>query len=245
MTTDGASRVATQWASTPAVVLVGGLGTRLRCVVNDRPKVLAMVAGRPFLFHLLDQLAEGGVHEVVLCSGYRAGQVEAEVGSAYREMTIHYSPEDSPMGTGGALRLALRHVDADNMLVMNGDSFCEVDLQGFGHFHQRHPEAASMVLTHVPDVARFGAVEVNAEGRVLSFLEKGERTGPGLINAGIYLLPRKMIEVLPEGQMVSLERELFPAWLPDRLRGFAAGGTFIDIGTPESYARADTFFGVS
>jgi len=231
-------------ADATALILSGGLGTRLRSIVPDRPKVLAPVAGRPYLAHLLDKLVETGLRRVVLCTGYRADQVRAEFGARYRGLGLLYSEESQPLGTAGALRLALAHVDSRTLLVLNGDSYCAADLHTFWRFHHRQPseQAASLLLTEVADTRRYGRVSVDAAGRITRFLEKSQASGRGLINAGIYLLDRALVESIPTGRAVSLERDLFPTLIGSGVYGFASSSAFIDIGTAESYAAADLFF---
>jgi len=237
---------------TTGAILAGGLGTRLRTVINDRPKVLAPVAGKPFLAHLLDQLADAGIERVVLMIGHRAQQVQDAFGETYREIRLDYSVESAPLGTAGALRLALPKLfpQASNdggaasaaALVMNGDSYCAADLSQFDGFHRRTRADASLVLARVPDTSRFGKVEMAAGDRLERFLEKQEARGTGWINAGIYLLSRDLIEEIPTGRAVSLEREMFPGWIKTRkLLGFRTEGSFLDIGTPESYQTAEEF----
>ncbi len=233
------------FADTTALVLAGGLGTRLRSVVSDRPKVLARVAGRPYLAHLLDQLADAGLRRVVLCTGYRADQIQLSFGARYRELDLLYSEEGQPLGTAGALRLALPHADSETLLVLNGDSYCAADLSAFWCFHEGHSRSApsaSLVLTEAAETCRFGRVDINSKGAVTRFLEKGDAGGPGLINAGIYLLDRALVESIPAAQPVSLERDVYPNRIARGLYGFATSSAFIDIGTPESYAAADRFF---
>ena len=232
-------------ADTTALVLAGGLGTRLRSVVSDRPKVLARVAGRPYLAHLLDQLADAGLRRVVLCTGYRADQVRATFGTRYRDLDLRYSEEDRPLGTAGALRLALPQADSEILLVLNGDSYCAADLGAFWRFHEGHSwsaPSAALVLTEVANTRRYGRVDVNSNGVVTRFVEKGDTDGPGLINAGIYLMHRGLVESIPAAQPVSLERDVYPNRIARGLYGFATSSAFIDIGTPESYAAADRFF---
>ena len=241
-------------AASTALILSGGLGTRLRSVVADRPKVLALVAGQPYLAHLLDKLVKTGLRRVVLCTGYGADQVRAEFGARYRELDLEYSEEPEPLGTGGALRLALPQVESSTLLVLNGDSYCDADLRAFWRFHHGQPDSplsvassdrhrGSLLLTNVANTRRFGSVTIEAGGRIRQFREKGEATGCGWISAGIYLLDRSLVEAIPPGRAVSLERELFPTWIAGGLYGFATASAFIDIGTPESYAAADLFFG--
>src|SRR5205085_7836343 len=133
--------------------------------VADRPKVLATIAGRPFLTFILDQLAAAGCRAVVLCTGYQAAQVECAFGSRYRGMQLGYSREESQLGTGGALRLALPLVEAPRCLVLNGDSYCAADLREFATWHTSRSAAASLLLTRVADTSRFGRVDVLPDGR--------------------------------------------------------------------------------
>jgi NDP-sugar pyrophosphorylase family protein len=225
----------------PALVLVGGLGTRLRSVLPDRPKALAPAAGRPFLTFLFDQLLAAGVRRAVLCTGYRAHQVEETFGSRYGQLGLTYSREETPLGTGGALRHALPHLDGDRALVLNGDSYVDCSLDEFHAWHREHGFAGSLLLAWVEDAARFGTVEVDATGRIRVFHEKQGRAVPGWINAGVYLLARSLLERLASDRPVSLEREAFPVWLAEGMGGWARRAAFLDVGTPESLARAEAF----
>jgi D-glycero-alpha-D-manno-heptose 1-phosphate guanylyltransferase len=225
-----------------AVILAGGLGTRLRPVVADRPKILASVQGRPFLARLLDQVAAAGLRRAVLCVGYRSEQVEAAFGGEYAGMRVAYSRETSPLGTGGALRQALPALNSDPVLVMNGDSFCHADLSFLWQWHHAHGAAATLLLTRVPDTRAFGRVQWEDGGRVEVFEEKGANCGPGWINAGIYVISRRVLEGVPAEGAVSLEREVFPRWIDRGLYGCPSEGPFLDIGTPASYAAAEEFF---
>lgn len=231
-----------EYSGITGVVLAGGLGTRLRSLVADRPKVLAEINGRPFLAYLLDRFATAGVKNVVICSGYLAEQISAAFGQSYRGMSIRYSVESSQLGTGGALRLALPLLDSDLLLVANGDSFFDADLEAFYTSHQESGAAVSLLLAHVEDISRFGAVDIAADGSVARFEEKGTASGSGLINAGIYLVRRALIAKISSVKPVSLEREIFPGLLGNDLYGFPQVGKFIDIGTPADYEAAADFF---
>lgn len=226
-----------------ALIFAGGLGTRLRAAVADRPKVLAEVLGRPFLAYLLDQVATAGVREVVLATGYMAEQVEAAFGTAHGPLRLRYSREATQLGTGGALRLASELLVGDPVLVMNGDSYCHADLAALCAAPADRGATAAMLLTEVADVSRYGAVVQRADQMLDSFVEKGGATGPGWINAGAYVLPRDVIEAIPAGRPVSLEKEVLPFLVESGLLGVRAPGPFLDIGTPESYAAATAFFG--
>lgn len=229
-------------ASVTATILAGGLGTRLRSVVPDRPKVLADIGGKPFLVYLLDQLTRSGISRVVLCTGYMGDQVRAMFEDTYGSLCLNYSQERSPLGTGGALRLALPLITSDTVLVMNGDSVCAADLNAFWTWHCTRGAAATILLTEVADTTRYGRVLVDADGRVLSFAEKDGGSGPGWINAGVYLCRRNLLETIPPDHEISLEREMFPNWIGASLFGFRSQGRFLDIGVPESYAQAESFF---
>jgi NDP-sugar pyrophosphorylase family protein len=234
-------------ADVTAAILAGGLGTRLRPAVGSRSKVLAPVHDRPFVTYLLDQLARAGVREVVLLTGYRAEQVQHTLGESYAGMSLVYSPELSLLGTAGAVRRAIPILSSRAVLLMNGDSFCDVDLVAFKAFHRRHIADLSLVLTQTADTSRYGKVRFTNSGRVLRFDEKKQEGGPGWINAGVYLIARDLIEEIPcrpDGQAVSLERDMMPAWISRgrRVFGFPCNGRFLDIGTPVSYAEAETFF---
>jgi NDP-sugar pyrophosphorylase family protein len=224
------------------MVLAGGLATRLRTAVPDRPKALANIAGRPFLSFILDQLISNGFDSVVLSTGYLGEQIESEYGSAYRSLQVHYSREHVALGTAGGLRLALPFVTSESVLVMNGDSYCETDLEAFWRFHEERRRSPSLLLTEIPDTPRFGRVEIDDRCSVISFREKSKTVGGGWINAGVYLLPRSLLESIPPDRALSLEEDVFPAWIGRGLLGYPHGGRFIDIGTPESFAAAEDFF---
>ena len=233
-------RIVENLSEATAVILVGGMGTRLRIVVSDRPKALAEIHGRPFLAYLLDQLGDVGIKSVVLCTGYMGDQVQVTFGDAYAGMRLVYSKETSPLGTAGALRLALPLFQSDPVLVMNGDSICRADFRVFWQWHRAHDAQGTVLLTQMPDTLRYGRVQLNEAGMVTGFDEKG-KTGPGWINAGIYALTRALIEAVPRDRAVSLEHDMFPLWIGNGLYGYRCYTEFLDIGTPESYSRVAEF----
>lgn len=230
------------WRDVTAVVLAGGLGTRLRPVVGDRPKPVADVGGRPFLARIIDQLEAVGVRRIVVCTGHGADQVEAALASRRGPAEILCSREDQPLGTGGALRLALPVAGRGTLLVLNGDSFTEADLSRFLADYRHAGRIPTLLLVEVADARRYGQVECGPSGDVRAFVEKGAGNGAGWINAGIYLIESARLAAIPCGRPVSLEREVFPAWVATGLRGHRTVGRFIDIGTPESYVEATEFF---
>jgi len=224
-----------------AVVLAGGLGTRLQTVVADRPKVLAPVAGRPFLTYLLDQLQDAGVHRVVLSTGHLAEQFTSTIGSAYRDLEVAYAEEEAPLGTGGAIKFAGGLASTEHLLVMNGDSYFNVDLAEYLDWHAQHGNDASLLLVRISDASRYGAVRLDDDECVTAFLEKQPGLGQGLINAGIYALRHEMLAHIPDGKC-SIERDVFPRWIERfKVRGLATDGEFLDIGIPEDYHRSHEF----
>ena len=229
-------------ANLTAAVLVGGFGTRLRAVLPGQQKVLAPVAGRPFLMRILDQLSVAGVRRVVLCTGHQSDQVIAAIGNTYRNMVIQYSAEPTPLGTAGALRGALPLFAGDPVLVLNGDSFCDVDLAAFARSHAARRAQASLVVTPAANTQASGRITFDAEDQITCFTEKSPVGGPGWINAGLYLLSPQVLVSIPVNQAVSIEREVFPNWVGHGLYAFRTTGKFLDIGTPESYSTAQQVF---
>jgi D-glycero-alpha-D-manno-heptose 1-phosphate guanylyltransferase len=225
----------------PALLLAGGFGTRLRGVLPDLPKPLAPVRGRPFLAYLLDRLADAGWKRAIIGVHYKAEKIIEALGHEHGPLKLEYSVETEPLGTGGAVRLALEKTDASRLLVMNADSFCAAPLNEFAAFHRTHGQSGSIVSVQVPDTSRYGRLELSLDDHVLAFTEKNAITGAGSINAGIYILDRSLIESIPTGRPVSLETKMFPAWLSQGLMAWKTSAPFIDIGTPESYARVESY----
>jgi len=226
-----------------AIVLVGGLGTRLRSVVAGVPKPLASVAGRPFLAHLLDQLAASGLRRVILATGYMAEKIEQTIGAHWADMDIVYSKEPEPLGTGGAIRLAAALLQGNGVHLANGDTFLRYDPSALERVVVATGATLGIALARVHDVGRYGAVEV-ADGRVIAFREKGGH-GPGLINAGSYFLTAAAVDGLPGDESAySFEsRVLLPSALAGKVAAMDDTRDFIDIGVPDDYARAQQLFG--
>lgn len=226
--------------ATQALILAGGLGTRLRSVVSGLPKVLAPVGGRPFLDYLLLQLRKGGIHEVTLCVGYKAELVRAHVGDGRPwDLSVTYSNEDQPLGTGGALRLAVDSLGDGPFVVMNGDSFFDVPLRGLRETHAQSGAAGTLALA-IGAGERYGAVEMDPAGRITAFREKGSRAGAAgdTFNGGVYVLDRSVLSTIAPGTAVSLERDVFPT-LAGRLRGEVFESFFVDIGVPDDFQRTN------
>jgi len=220
-----------------AIVLVGGLGTRLRGVVGDVPKPMAPVRGRPFLTYVLDQLVAGGFDLAVLAAGYRHDTIHSYFGNEYHGLALAYSVESEPLGTGGAIRLACERAHARDVFVLNGDTYLELDCRAMLDAHARAGAQLSLAVCAVPDVARYGALEVS-NSIVQGFREKGQ-SGPGLINGGTYILAAELRDRLPGRGAFSFEQDvLVPQVRSIRPLAFPVAGLFIDIGIPEDYAKA-------
>ena len=226
-----------------ALILVGGKGARLQSVVSDRPKPLAEVAGRPFVEWLLLALRAQGVRRVIFCTGYMSEMVEAHFRDGRQwDMEVVYSRDPIPLGTAGAVRYALSQVRSDRFLVMNGDSYCRVDVSRLEEVHTTRGACATLWLVRVDNCRRYGSVVIGEDGAVQAFREKSPEKCTGLINAGIYLLEREAAETIPEGRAVSLETEFFPRLIGHGLYAVVGEGPFLDIGTPEAYNKAPQFF---
>ena len=229
-----------------AVILVGGKGTRLQSVVKDRPKPMAKVAGRPFVEWLLLLLRAQDVRRVVFCTGYMAEAIEAHFGDGRQwKMEFTYSRDPGLLGTAGAVRYALAHLRSDRFLVLNGDSYCDVDTKRLEKVHAACGARATLWLAKADDCSRYGSVEIGPDGAVRAFHEKRSERRAGMINAGVYVLEREVVGTVPEGRAVSLEAEFFPTLIGHGLYAAVGDHPFLDIGTPEAYASAEQFFALN
>jgi NDP-sugar pyrophosphorylase family protein len=223
-----------------AFILCGGLGTRLRSVVSDVPKSMAKIGARPFLEVQLLQLRSQGIRRVVLGTGYLAEQIESYFQDGVRVgMAITYSRETEPLGTGGAIRLALDQLSSP-ALILNGDSYCQCDLAALARFYEERRADFVMAVRQIENANRYGRVRVEGADRLAGFEEKSGAELPGLINTGIYLCRRDIVADIPAGRPVSFERETIPAALTRPCHVFQTTGIFIDIGVPDDYQRAQT-----
>ena len=227
-----------------AVVLAGGRGTRLRDRVTDRPKPMAPVLGRPFLELVLSGLAAQGVDSAILSIGYLGDQIRDHFGTSFDGLPLAYTVETEPLGTGGAVKLALGMVSDPPFLVVNGDTWVPLDVAAMQAAYRSRPlPDLVMTICAVEDVSRFGAVE--PEGPSIHHTSEKGRTGPGLINAGAYLVGpavTEQLQAMPDS--FSWESEVLGPWVAEHGSGFVISqGPFIDIGVPEDYDRADHVLG--
>ncbi len=226
-----------------AVVLAGGLGTRLRNVVQDLPKPMAPVNGKPFLEYVLAYLELYGIKKVVLSVGYKHELIKEHFGDKFRYMQIDYAIEEEPLGTGGAICLAAEKLESDRFMVLNGDTLFKANLGKLQDYHRIFGAELTMVLRQVQDVSRYGAVEVNPGGRIIGFSEKSEAKGKGSINGGIYLMNRSLLSGFEPGQKFSFEKDVLQKKFEDHaFFGMSCKQYFIDIGIPEDFKRANEEF---
>lgn len=226
-----------------AIVLVGGLGTRLQSVVPGRQKTVAPIGSGTVLGHVLDLVEAAGARRIILAVGHRADDVVSFVDARRSGETEYlFSVESAPLGTGGAIRHALPLLHSSKILVLNGDSFVKSDPGQLMAFHRRKHARIAMLAVEVTDTGRYGRVEIGADDSVQAFREKSDAgAGAGWINAGVYVIERDEIEAIQPG-VSSLERNLLPKYCSNGLYALKTQAPFIDIGTPESFQAAEEFF---
>ena len=224
----------------PAVILVGGQGTRLRPLTDRTRKDMLSLVDRPLLAYTFEHLARHGVERGIVSCGHLPEQVRGSFGDRHGSLALSYVVEDEPLGTGGAIGFAAREL-GETFFGLNGDSLREADLDALVDFHRSSGAKATILLTPVADPSRYGLVRTASDGRVASFLEKPrpEEIDTDLINAGLYVLEPEVLDLVPPGRAVSIEREVFPVLAAEgSVFGAALPGYWLDVGTPESYLQA-------
>ena len=226
-----------------AIVLAGGLGTRLQTVVRDIPKSMALIHGRPFLEYQLDFLIANGISKVILSVGYKRKTIMEHFKSRYRTLAIDYAIEEEPLGTGGGIRLSFWKIKADRAFVLNGDSLFRIDLDLMLEKHLEKKADITIALRKMEQTGRYGSVLFNRNRRITGFLEKNVSSVPGFINGGIYVINKSyLMEPFFRGKF-SMEKDCFERFYTDaRFFGFPSEGYFLDIGIPEDYKRAQYEF---
>lgn len=220
---------------TEALILAGGLGTRLRQVIGEFPKPLAPINGVPFLQFLLDYCAREGITSVVLSVGYKWELIQEAFGDKYKNITLIYSVEDSPLGTGGAIRLGLEKIKEENCFVLNGDTIFDIPLQPLANSHLEKKSTCTLALKQLEKIDRYGTIEINLEQRITAFKEKGYAE-KALINGGIYCLQKNALDAFPLGHTFSFENDFLSETKADNtLYGIPFDHYFKDIGIPEDY----------
>lgn len=229
-------------SSIDTLILCGGKGTRLQSIVPDKPKILADIGGAPFIKYLFNYLEIKGIKRIILCTGYMHDQIEEWVKSSYHgNLDILFSREKRSLGTAGATKNAAKYLQSEHFFVLNGDTFTKVnyiDLMGF--FFQKKALGAISVVRK-PKSDRYGRISMDKHNKITSFNEKIS-DGKGLINAGVYIFPIEIIELIPNNQFSSFDDDIFPLLVKYKdkgLYGFFINEFFIDIGTPSSYQKAN------
>jgi D-glycero-alpha-D-manno-heptose 1-phosphate guanylyltransferase len=222
-----------------AIVLAGGMGTRLRNVISDIPKPMADIQSTPFLVYVLRYLIKQGISDVVLSVGYKHEAITGYFGDCFENLRIHYCIEDEPLGTGGAIRKALEQVETEHAFVLNGDTLAFLDYRLMRQSHIQAGTRLSMALKRMDDISRYGEVVMSGQ-RIAAFREK-ERSGPGLINVGVYLINSNLFNEFDLPRIFSFENDfLRPNLASLAPEVFITEGYFIDIGVPDDYFRAQT-----
>lgn len=219
------------------LILCGGLGTRLRAVTGDTPKVMAEVQGEPFLDFLLRYLIKQGAQRIILCAGYKAEAIAAHYKAKFREVELHFAVEKEPLGTGGALKNGLPFIKSEYVFGLNGDCFTPVDYARLLAFHQKKAARATLVGVRVEGNKDFGTLVMNDQDEITAFKEKFVTDQVQHISAGIYCFNKDVFAAMPSGKF-SIEYDFFPKMIGNRFFGHKVDAPFIDIGTPERFEWA-------
>ena len=226
-----------------AIILAGGFGTRLKEVVQDVPKPMALINGRPFLDYQLNYLKSFGINRIIFSVGYKHEQISDFFGSEYHGMQIEYAVEHEPLGTGGGIKNAFQYVKSGAALVVNGDTLFEVNLNDFYQKHKVNSAVISLALREIEDVSRYGIVETDDRYRIIGFAEKGAKSGQGQINGGVYLIEKEFFAKNNFPQRFSMEKDAFEGYYDKQnFYGFPYQSYFLDIGIPEDYKKAQDEF---
>ncbi len=221
-----------------AIVLAGGLGTRLRKILKDVPKPMADINGKPFLEYLLLNLEKNGIEKVILAVGYKYEVIKDYFGEKFNSLQIKYSIENKLLGTGGGIKKALSLIEEEDVYVFNGDTFFDINLEKFYEFHKSKRAKISIALKAMQNFNRYGTVMIDKDFRIVGFEEKKFRK-VGFINSGIYLLNTPFFNFQNLPLKFSFEKDFLEVYYKDfEFYGFPFEGYFIDIGVPEDYERA-------
>jgi len=223
------------------IILAGGKGERLKSVISDKPKVLAEISGRPFIDFILDNLFQNGFERIILSVGYLKNQIIEHIKKNYSDKKIEFSEEDSPLGTGGAMKLATKLVKTNPFLVVNGDSIIPINFENFLNFHKKNNGAISIAIAKPREEKDYGAVDLDSSNRIVNYNEKSKKGG-SFASAGVYLINQEATSHFPESEAFSAENDFFPRVIDRGCYGFICEGDLIDIGTPERLEKANQFF---
>jgi len=227
-----------------AIILAGGMGTRLKTIISDLPKPMAPIINVPFLTYQLNYLKHFGIKKVIFSVGYLSEKIIAHYNQSFENISIEYSIEKNPLGTGGGIRMAMSNLNEDLVLILNGDSFFDLDLEQFYNLHLEQKSDFSLALRYVNNSERYGNIEFNSSNQITSFIEKNQLNQSGYINAGVYILSKKLyLQNTNSNINFSIEKDFFEKQLNQLIiKGFEFKDYFIDIGIPEDYLKAQDDF---
>ena len=228
---------------TEAIVLAGGFGTRLKTVLQDVPKPMAPINGRPFLEYQINYLKQQGIKRVILSVGYLSEQIQNHFGNQFNGVEIDYAIEKTPLGTGGGIMHAFKKVKTLEALVVNGDTLFEIDIKDFYQKHQANKALFSLALRKLDDISRYGSVVIDNQQIIQEFAEKGSHKGAGLINGGVYIIHGYFFEEIYLPSKFSMEKDVFEYYYEKfNFYGFPFSNYFLDIGIPEDYQKTQDDF---
>lgn len=227
-----------------AIILAGGMGTRLKTIISDLPKPMAPIMNVPFLTYQLNYLKHFGIKKVIFSVGYLSEKIIAHYNQSFENISIEYSIEKNPLGTGGGIRMAMSNLKEDLVLILNGDSFFDLNLEQFYNLHLEQKSDFSLALRYVNNSERYGNIEFNSSNQITSFIEKNQLNQSGYINAGVYILSKKLyLQNTKPDINFSIEKDFFEKQLNQLIiKGFEFKDYFIDIGIPEDYLKAQDDF---
>ena len=227
-----------------AIILAGGFGTRLQSVVNDVPKPMAPINNEPFLNYIFDYLKHYQIKHVVLSTGYLSEKIIEYYKTEFNGIKISYTKEETPLGTGGGIRLALEKCTTSNVLVLNGDSFFDVDIESHNIKHKLSNAQYSLALRKIENASRYGTIKLGNANSIIAFTEKDNIEHFGLINGGVYILNRELFLTQTHANTpFSIEKDFYESRISElKIFGFEYDGYFIDIGIPEDYKKAQDDF---
>ena len=227
-----------------AIILAGGMGTRLKTIISDLPKPMAPIMNVPFLTYQLNYLKHFGIKKVIFSVGYLSEKIIAHYNQSFENINIEYSIEKNPLGTGGGIRMAMSNLNEDLVLILNGDSFFDLNLEQFYNLHLEQKAEFSLALRYVNNSERYGNIEFNSSNQITSFIEKNQLNQTGYINAGVYILSKKLyLQNTKPDINFSIEKDFFEKQLNQLIiKGFEFKDYFIDIGIPEDYLKAQDDF---
>ena len=226
-----------------AIILAGGFGTRLKGVVYEVPKSMAMINDKPFLEYQLNYLEYWGINHVILSVGYKAELIKNHFQNKYKSISIEYVEEKEPLGTGGAIKLAMSKVNSLTVFVLNGDTLFDVSLKRLFDFGRIKDASVCIALRFVPESGRYGSIKIDSDARITGFVEKADVYREEFINGGIYCINTRYFKNKELPEKLSIEKDFFEKYYEsDLMYGFKSYSFFMDIGTPEDYKKAQNEF---